>query len=125
MKKVTIKNLEGIQTHGAEMEDPTAWIAECVASNAWGFPERPEIGEDGEPTGVMLPAEYTIEIEDITARVAQEAINAEALDYLASTDWKVLRHIRQKALGVPTSLSEEAYLELEGERSVKAALIIR
>lgn len=40
MKKVTIKNLEGIQTHGAEMLDPTAWIAECVATNVWGKPER-------------------------------------------------------------------------------------
>jgi hypothetical protein len=24
MKKVSVKNLEGVQTHGAEMEDPSA-----------------------------------------------------------------------------------------------------
>lgn len=67
MKKVIIKNLNGVQTHGAEMEDPTAWIADCVASNVWGLPERPELDAEGNPTGVMLPAEYTVEITDITA----------------------------------------------------------
>jgi hypothetical protein len=41
MKKITIKNLNGVITHGpVEMEDPSAWIAECVANNAWGKPER-------------------------------------------------------------------------------------
>jgi hypothetical protein len=88
MKKVTIKNLAGIQTHGAEMEDPTAWIAECVAVNAWGKPERWVLHKDEsmaegydeadvleEKTEehdarsvkmVKLKAEYTIEIEDIS-----------------------------------------------------------
>jgi hypothetical protein len=31
-----------------------------------GLPEREEIDQDGNPTGVMLPAEYTIEIHDVT-----------------------------------------------------------
>ena len=65
MKKVIIKNLEGIQTHGAEMEDPIAWIAECVASNAWGQPE-----------------EYTVEIVDITAEHAlAECIESRKSEY--------------------------------------------
>jgi hypothetical protein len=93
MKKVIIKNLAGAQTHGAEFEDPTAWITEAVAGNWWGLPERLELDEAGQPTGVILPAEYTVEIEDITAQVAQEAINAEALAYLASTDWMVIREM--------------------------------
>lgn len=42
---------------------------------------------------------------------------------LESTDWKVLRHIRQKALGVPTSLSDAEYLDLELERNRIAAQI--
>jgi hypothetical protein len=49
MKKVVIKNLAGDQTHGAEMEDPTQWIADCEASGVWGD-----------------PADYTIEIHDVT-----------------------------------------------------------
>ena len=72
MKKVIIKNLAGVQTNGAEMEDPTAWIAECVASNVWGLPERPELDAEGNPTGNILPAEYTVEITDISAEHALE-----------------------------------------------------
>ena len=93
MKKVTIKNQSGVAGWGAQLENPTAWIAECVAGNVWGLPERPELDEMGQPTGVILPAEYTVEIEDITAQVAQEAINAEALAYLASTDWMIIREV--------------------------------
>jgi hypothetical protein len=36
--------------------------------------------------------------------------------FLRSTDWKVLRHLREKALGLETSISEEEYLELESKR---------
>ena len=88
MKKVIIKNLVGIQTHGAEMEDPTAWIAGCVAGNVWGKPERWVLHKD-EPMAeaydeadvleekvevsldgisvkyVKLRSEYTIEIIDL------------------------------------------------------------
>ena len=45
--------------------------------------------------------------------------------FLSNSDWKVLRHIREKALGMPTSLSEEEYLELERERQEHAGAIIR
>ena len=93
MKKVIIRNLEGIQTHGAQMEDPNAWIAEGVAANWWGLPERPEIGENGAPTGLMLTAEYTIEITDITSQLAQEEQNRQALAYLAATDWYIIREL--------------------------------
>jgi hypothetical protein len=67
MKKFTIRNQGEIKA-----QFPAESIDEQEALNAihkfWGFPERPEIGEDGEPTGVMLPADYTIEVEDITAQ---------------------------------------------------------
>jgi hypothetical protein len=36
MKRVIVKNLDGIQTNGADLEDPTQWIAECEAMGAWG-----------------------------------------------------------------------------------------
>ena len=116
MKKVIVENIAGIQTHGAEMEDPTEWVAECVASNVWGLPERPELDEMGQPTGVILPAEYTIEIEDITAQVAQEAINAEALAYLASTDWLVIREVDAGVL---------CPVEIKTERQAARARIVR
>lgn len=37
-----------------------------------GQPERPELDAEGNPTGNMIPAEYTVEIEDISAQVALE-----------------------------------------------------
>ena len=91
MKRVKIlKN--NVVSHSAEMVDPAAWIAEQVTQNSWGKPDRwvrEMSGEDitqaietrqveKEPgvfvTEYKLPAEYTIQIEDITAEVtAREA----------------------------------------------------
>lgn len=116
MKKIIIRNKAGLETHGARMEDPTEWIAQCESVQAWGKPERWVLHKDeqnAEPyeeadaleeemreglegvsqKWIKLKAEYTISIEDITAQVAQEAINAEALAYLASTDWLIIREV--------------------------------
>ena len=43
--------------------------------------------------------------------------------FLNDTDWKVLRHIRQKALNAQTTLSEEEYIALEQERTAAASKI--
>lgn len=53
-----------------------------------------------------------------------EKRNLENREFLASTDWKVLRHIREKALGIPTSMSDEEYLALEKQRQMIASKII-
>jgi hypothetical protein len=88
MKKVIIKNLAGVQTNGAEMEDPTAWIAECVASNVWGLPERPELDAEGNPTGNILPAEYTVEITDIsTEHALAECISKRKSEYPSAEEF--------------------------------------
>jgi hypothetical protein len=185
MKKVTVKNKFGIAGWGAEMQDPTAWIAECVAINAWGKPERwvlhkdepmaeayddadvlEEMVEEIQPAvdavmelispaipavdvvldeqgveispaipavkagysevspaipavtqkKVKLKAEYTVEIEDITTQVAQYAINADALDYLASTDWLVIREVDA---GTPCPA------DIKAERAAARARIIK
>lgn len=52
-----------------------------------------------------------------------EQEDAKYKEFLSSTDWKVLRHIREKALGQATSLTEEEYLQLENERAGAASLI--
>ena len=64
------------------------------------------------------------EITKISEEKQQEIIKAEKQEFLNSTDWKVLRHIRQKALGIATSLTEEQYLELENQRQNAASSII-
>lgn len=59
----------------------------------------------------------------ITSR-AQELANGQEREFLNSTDWKVLRHIRQKALGVPTSLTDAEYIQLEQQRQTAASRIV-
>ena len=53
-----------------------------------------------------------------------ELENAEKREFLNSTDWKVMRHIRQTALGIPTTLTEAEYVALETERQTVANGII-
>ena len=40
--------------------------------------------------------------------------------FLERTDWQVLRHIREQALGLPTSLTPAQYLDLEQQRQQAA-----
>lgn len=53
----------------------------------------------------------------------QEISNAAEREFLRSTDWQILRHIRQKALNQTTSLTEEQYLTLEQQRADAAGRI--
>lgn len=45
--------------------------------------------------------------------------------YLNSTDWMVLRHLRQKELGIETSLTDEEFRILEAKRQDAATSIIK
>lgn len=91
MKKVSIKNLQGQETHSAKfetIEQANAWIEEQKALRSWGKPERwvaeSQIEAEGEnidnslemmiePTEFgeiklyKFAAEYTVEVVDITA----------------------------------------------------------
>lgn len=58
-------------------------------------------------------------------KIAAQAASKEHLRFLSTTDWKVMRHIREKALGIPTSLSDAEYLDLELERDRRAAAVTR
>lgn len=68
MKKVIIKNKQEVNTHGAEMLDPTEWIAYCVANNSWGLPER--IVDDVE--GNYDPADVLEHIETVVEEATEE-----------------------------------------------------
>jgi hypothetical protein len=73
------------------------------------IPETPAVYSEGMPAKthkeVKLKAEYTIEILDISDQVEQEKQNAEALAYLASTDWLIIREIDA---GVPCPVDVKA-----------------
>jgi hypothetical protein len=70
-----------------------------------------------------------IDIERLTVRPLTEAEQAsiaastasnECKIFLDASDWKVLRHIREQALGIETSLTQQEYLELEQQRETAA-----
>lgn len=106
MKQVKVINKDGKSFGGIfENEDEMQqWISSNILNNIWGLPERPEM--DAEGNGTMLPAEYQVEIVDISAQVEQEKINAEALAFLASTDWMVIRAM-EKGLEISPELKAE------------------
>ena len=60
---------------------------------------------------------------DALAKQTQKA-NSQHREFLNSTDWKVLRHMRETALNQPTTLSQQEYIDLERERD-KAANSIK
>ena len=61
---------------------------------------------------------------DILAEKEQYRLNGIEREFLNSTDWKILRHLRQKALDVPTTLTDAQYVELEQQRQAAAARIV-
>jgi heme A synthase len=60
----------------------------------------------------------------ILAEKEQHRLNGIEREFLNSTDWKILRHIRQKALNVPTTLTDAQYIELEQQRQAAAVRIV-
>ena len=61
-----------------------------------------------------LIKEKTLEMTAPSVKAAQNR------EFLNSTDWQVLRHIREQALGKPTTLSQAEYIELERQRDLAA-----
>ena len=73
-------------------------------------------------TKKVIPHESSY-IEEKAANIEKEQNNAVHRQLLTNTDWKILRHIRQKALKIPTSLTAEEYIALENERQLAASQI--
>ena len=63
-------------------------------------------------------------IDTEAAKETQRITNAEKRKFLSESDWKVMRHIREKALGQPASLTDQQYLDLEQARAAAAAAIV-
>lgn len=63
--------------------------------------------------------------QEILAKKEEYVKNGEFREFLYESDWKVLRHIREKALGLETSLSDEEYLDLEQQRQKAAGSIVK
>jgi len=72
---------------------------------------------------VMLMCVHAMPDHVIQTKRAQDH-NRTCLKYLMDTDWKVLRHMRQLHLGIPTSLTADEYTQLELDRQQAAANIM-
>lgn len=105
MKKLIVRDAESniiAQTQGSEEE-----LAIWLEGDKFKYPEG-----------------YIVEYIDITAQVLQERINDEARNFLSSTDWKILRHLDQKSIGIATSLSDEKFIELLEKRQLARNQVI-
>jgi len=59
----------------------------------------------------------------VTAQRVTDVANGQEREFLNSTDWKILRHIRQKALNITTSLTDAECIQLEQQREAAAARV--
>lgn len=75
MIKVTISTQDGVITNEGQFDDQAtadAWAAQGTAEGWWA-------------------ADALVHSMDMSASIAQDTVNAQALAYLASTDWYVIR----------------------------------
>lgn len=100
-------------------ESMQGWLQMLATTYAWGKPageyklselsqdelaqeisrrETDDFGNNLLELMITIPAQYSIEITDVTAQLEQEKVNNEALAYLMSTDWYA---IREAETGVP------------------------
>lgn len=61
---------------------------------------------------------------EVTAQKAVAVANGQEREFLNITDWKILRHLRQKALNIATSLTDAEYIQLEQQREAAAARVV-
>ncbi len=94
---------EGDLPNSIELEDDDTIERKYLACYKLGF--------DG--TKLVLDAE---KVQRLESNLRAETLAYDLKKQVSSTDYKVLRHIRETALGIPTSISENDYLMLEAER---------
>lgn len=132
MLKFTIKKSNGdyldhsnFETEQAAME----WFQPKIDSGFYGkkaysyqnLVAEAAVDENGVETSpavyetINVPAEFTIESEDVTSQINQEAINTEALAYLNATDYFIIREVDA---GTPCPA------EIKAERAAARARIV-
>lgn len=86
------------------------YLAEIQANEHWGknaysIPEVKDEQGNVVSEAQSFEAEYSVTVEDVSAEVEQERINAEALAYLAETDYMVIRAIENPSKPVPEEIA--------------------
>jgi len=67
---------------------------------------------------------HYFDIADNAVKTVAENVAVQKTTELANAHWKILRHIRQKALNITTSLSDAEYIQLEQQREAAAARVV-
>jgi hypothetical protein len=70
-----------------------------------------------------VPLAADLPLPPVLSRTAIQSTDTESLAYLKSTDWMVLRHVRELALNMTTSLTQAEYIALETKRQAAAKSI--
>jgi hypothetical protein len=119
MKKVVVKNLSNIQTHGAEFETQEladAWIAKQKAKGvncSWGRPAWTETLED--ESVVEHEDQFTVEISDISSEVAVRDAKAQLLAHKSFGEGLVANFAVENAvMGITAEQSDAVLTKLAG-----------
>jgi hypothetical protein len=132
MKQINIIR-NNVITNSAQFETEVElnnWLQYHTSIESFGKPEHtiqveisPEVVDENgtviaeaQYEDQVVPSEFSVEIIDISSQLQQDQTNKHALELLASTDWKVLRHRDQLELGIPTSLTEQEFIDLLEQR---------
>ena len=118
MYYVCIENEKIVSIQSYEPSVPSSVLVVTITDN-----QHKQIMDQTHRFDIATKTVVPVDSSEIAQR-EQEKLNAIEREFLNSTDWKVLRHIRQKSLGIPTSLTEAQYLELEQQRQAAAARIV-
>lgn len=100
MFKIIIKrnNIESSKATFETMEIANEWIEKESLNGSFGKLAYDEVIYEEGSLDVILEtihheAEFTVEIEDISAQIAQDEINKEALKHLVDTDYLIIREM--------------------------------
>ena len=125
MKKVIVKNKDGVMIAGSsEYADPTQWIADCIASNAWGKPERWVLHKD-EPMAEAYDEADVLEertVEDVPAVPPQ--LLSEAIPTVPAELDENGNVIKEEIPEVPAVYSEEIPAKTHKEVKLRAEYTI-
>lgn len=136
MIQVSIKKQEQITNQGffPSTEEAQAWLTKHEGMRTFGQPKQiiqqqvelspAVVAEDGsilqeavlETKEIELAGDYEVEITDITSKLEQEKVNAEALAFLAATDFYIIRELDN---GVPCPADIKAKRQEARNRIVK------
>lgn len=107
-KEAVTEEKELLNEQGQSFDPPQFETVEVEPAE---YKEQPKIVDI-----LVSPAEYEVEIIDISAQLAQEKINAEAQAFLNATDYIVIR---------ATERGEELSLEFKAERQAARDRIVK